>query len=92
MLHFRSCYSFMESLLTPERIVEIAAEAGCKAVGICDPNLHAAVPFFQAAQAAGLHAVIGAELSVNNRPRRLYAKDQTGYQNLCRLLSEAKIT
>ena len=92
ILHFRSFYSFMESLLTPGRIVEIAAEAGCKAVGICDPNLHAAVPFFQAAKAAGLHAVIGAELSVNNRPRRLYAKDQTGYQNLCRLLSEAKIT
>ena len=92
MLHFRSCYSFMESLLTPERIVEIAAEAGCKAVGICDPNLHAAVPFFQATRAAGLHAIIGAELSVNNRPRRLYAKDQTGYQNLCRLLSEVKIT
>jgi DNA-directed DNA polymerase III PolC len=92
ILHFRSCYSFMESLLTPERIVQIAAEAGCKAVGICDPNLHAAVPLFQAAQAAGLQPVIGAELCVNNRLRRLYAKDRTGYQNLCRLLSEPKIT
>jgi len=92
ILHFRSCYSFMESLLTPGRIVEIAAEAGCKAVGICDPNLHAAVPFFQAAQAAGLKPIIGAELSVNNRLRRLYAKDRRGYENLCRLLSEPKIT
>lgn len=92
ILHFRSCYSFMESLLTPRRIVEIAAEAGCKAVGICDPNLHAAVPFFQAARAAGLQPVIGAEVPVNNRPRRLYAKDRTGYQNLCRLLSEPAIT
>jgi len=92
ILHFRSCYSFMESLLTPERIVEIAAEAGCKAVGICDSNLHAAVPFFQAAQAAGLKPIIGAELSVNNRLRRLYAKNRNGYQNLCCLLSEPKIT
>jgi hypothetical protein len=56
ILHFRSCYSFMDSLLTPERIVQLAAEADCKVVGLCDPNLHAAVPFFRAAASCRIEA------------------------------------
>ena len=87
-LNFRSCYSFMDSLLTPEMIVKLAAEAGCEAVGICDPNLHAAVPFYQAAKAAGLRPLIGAELAVAGAKRCAYAQNQTGYSNLCLLLSE----
>jgi len=92
LLNFRSCYSFMDSLLTPERIVELAARAGCRAVGICDPNLHAAVPFFQAAKAAGLKPLVGAEVVINSQPRQLYVRDATGYRNLCRLLSTQNIT
>jgi len=92
LLHFRSCYSFLDSLLTPQRIVELAARAGCHTVGLCDTNLHAAVPFYQAARAAGLKPVIGAELPIGSRTRRLFARDETGYRNLCRLLSEKTIT
>ncbi|MCX6972275.1 MAG: DNA polymerase IV [Verrucomicrobia bacterium] len=91
-LNFRSCYSFMDSLLTPEKIVMLAADAGCEAVGICDPNLHAAVPFYQAAKAAGLRPLIGAELAVAGTKRCAYAQNQTGYANLCRLLSAKSIT
>ncbi|MFZ4588325.1 MAG: PHP domain-containing protein, partial [Terrimicrobiaceae bacterium] len=92
ILHVRSCYSFLDSLLTPQRIVQLAAEAGCRAIGICDPNLHAAVPFCQAARAAGLKPLIGAELPIGGRPRRLFAQDETGYRNLCLLLSQKTIT
>ena len=92
LLNFRSCYSFLDSLLTPEKIVGLAAEAGCETVGICDPNLHAAVPFYQAAKAAGLRPLIGAELSVAGTKRCAYAQNQAGYSNLCRLLSENFVT
>jgi DNA-directed DNA polymerase III PolC len=90
-LNFRSCYSFMDSLLTPEMIVKLAADAGCETVGICDPNLHAAVPFYQAAKAAGLRPLIGAELAVAGVKHCTYAQNQAGYANLCRLLSEKSI-
>ena len=92
LLNFRSCYSFMDSLLTPDKIVRLAADAGCETVGICDPNLHAAVPFYQAAKAAGLRPLIGAELMVAGTKRCAYARNQTGYANLCRLLSEKSVT
>ncbi len=87
-LNFRSCYSFMDSLLTPARIVAIAVEAGCQTVGICDPNLHGAVEFFEAARAAGIRAVLGAELGIGGMRRCVHVQDRAGYANLCRLLSE----
>ncbi|MEI6492627.1 MAG: PHP domain-containing protein, partial [Verrucomicrobiota bacterium] len=91
-LNFRSCYSFMDSLLTPEMIVKLAADAGCETVGICDPNLHAAVPFYQAAKATGLRPLIGAELAVAGVKLCAYVQNQTGYANLCRVLSEKSVT
>lgn len=90
-LNFRSCYSFLDSLLTPEKIVALAADAGCETVGICDPNLHAAVPFYQAAKSAGLRPLIGAELTVAGSRRCVYAQNQAGYANLCRLLSAPSV-
>ncbi len=91
-LNFRSCYSFMDSLLTPEKIVKLAADAGCETVGICDPNLHAAVPFYQAAKAAGLRPIIGAEITVAGVKYSAYPQNHAGYANLCCLLSEKTVT
>ena len=86
-LNVRSCYSFMDSLLTIPAIIETAAARGCSAVALTDPNLHAAVPFYQAAKAAGLHPVIGAELRCEGKPVLCYVENAAGYANLCRLLS-----
>lgn len=82
----------MDSLLTPEMIVKLAADAGCETVGICDPNLHAAVPFYQAAKAAGLRPIIGAEITVEGVKYSAYTQNQAGYANLCHLLSEKIIS
>ncbi|MDB6132527.1 MAG: polymerase [Verrucomicrobiales bacterium] len=86
-LNVRSVYSFMDSLLTIPGLVEAAAERGVQSVALMDPNLHGAVPFFQAARAAGLHPVIGAELSCGGRRVLAYVENRAGYENLCRLLS-----
>lgn len=92
VLNFRSCYSFLDSLLTPERIVQLAANSGCETVGICDPNLHATVPFYQAAKEAGLHPLIGAEVAIEEKKYCIFVQSQTGYANLCRLLSEKTVS
>ena len=98
-LNIRSHYSFHDSLLPVRTIVARAAELGLPAVGLTDPNLHAAVEFFLAAREAGLHPVLGAEVtpapdraSPLPRPVLLYVQNRTGYANLCRILSEPRPT
>jgi len=91
-LNVKSCYSFLDSTLTIPAIIEAAVEHDLPAVALMDPNLHAAVPFFQAATAAGIKPIIGAELVCDQKPLLAYVQNQTGYANLCHLLSAAKIT
>jgi len=86
-LNMKSAYSFLDSLLQPEQAVQLAAKNGCRAVALTDPNLHAVVDFSRAARAAGLHPVIGAEITAGSRRLLAYVRDETGYHNLCALLS-----
>jgi len=78
-LNVRSYYSFLDSLLSPAQIVEMAVKAGARAVAITDPNLHGAVEFFQAAKDAGIKAIIGAEVEIEGKPWLAYAKNEEGY-------------
>ncbi len=89
-LNVKSAYSFMDSLLTIPALIEAAVARGVTALALTDPNLHAAVPFYQAAKAAGLHPVIGAELQCQGERCNAYVENATGYANLCRLLSFRK--
>lgn len=89
---FRSCYNFLDSLLTPSEIVRLAVEAGCGAAGLCDPNLHGAPEFFQAAKDAGIRALLGAEVVLPGGKTVLMVQSRNGYTNLCRLLSQPVVT
>lgn len=91
-LNCKSYYSFGDSLLSPEAIVSLAVEAGAKAVALTDPNLHGAVPFFQAAVAAGIKPILGAELNIQGVRQLAYVENTTGYRNLCFLLSQTTLT
>ncbi len=86
-LNVKSCFSFLDSTLTIPAIIAAAAAHDMPAVAITDRNLHAAVPFFQAATAAGIKPIIGAELCCDEKPLLAYVQNGRGYQNLCRLLS-----
>jgi DNA-directed DNA polymerase III PolC len=90
-LNCKSYYSFCDSLLSPEQIVVLAVQAGASAVAITDPNLHGAVPFYQAAVSAGIKPIIGAELTIQNQRRLAYVQNSEGYRNLCFLLSQPKL-
>ena len=81
-LHIRSHYSFHDSLLSVRTIIARATELGLPAVGLTDPNLHAAVEFFLAAREAGLQPILGAEVTPAPdraaplpRPVLLYVRD-----------------
>ncbi len=86
-LNCKSAFSFMGSLLSPQAVVELAQQQGCRAVAITDPNLHGAVEFFIAAKEVGIKPIIAAEVSHEGRPSLAYVRDQEGYRNLCAALS-----
>ncbi len=87
-LNLRSHYSFLDSTLSPQDIVQLALRHGLSAIALTDTgNLHGAPEFAQHARAAGIQALIGAELRIGSHSLLCYVQDAVGYQNLCHLLS-----
>ncbi len=94
-LRCRSAFSFLEAASNPEDLVARAAELGHGVLALGDRDgLSGAPRFFQAAKAAGLHPIVGADVSfeppaANAAPGSLLllVENAAGYRNLCRLLT-----
>ena len=88
--------------MEPKTIAECAAKLGFPAITIADRNgLYGVMPFSEACFAKGVQPIIGAMLGVA-RPAEiggseaidwlvLFAKDELGYANLCKLVSAAHL-
>ena len=100
-LDVRSCFSLKEGAFTPEQLAARAAGLGMPAVAISDRDgLYGAARFVPACADAGVKPILGASLTVRApQPRGrgserdthvvLLAQDDTGYANLCRLITDA---
>src|SRR6267142_4990139 len=92
-LHSRSAFSFLEGGSLPEALIAACAERDVSAVALLDRNgVYGAPRFHFAATNAGVKAHTGAEVSVTeggNYP--VLVQSRAGYQNLCRLLTTAKM-
>ena len=96
-LDVRSCFSLKEGAFTPEQLVTRAAAVGMPAVTLTDRDgLYGAARFVAACAREGVRPVLGASITV--RAERapdahvvLLAEDDTGYANLCRLLTDAHL-
>jgi DNA-directed DNA polymerase III PolC len=94
-LHCHSHYSFLRSVPSPEELVAAAAAQKMPAVALTDTNgLYAAIPFYQAARAAGVKPIVGAALDVEAGDKArfrtsltLLAENAQGYTHLCELLT-----
>jgi error-prone DNA polymerase len=92
-LRARSAFSFLEGAAAPEDLVERAAELGYPALALGDRDgLYGAPRFYQAAANAGIKAIVGAELTLEDESR-LYVivPDRERYKNLCRLITASKL-
>ena len=92
-LRARSAFSFLEGATTPEDLAARAAELGYGAMALGDRDgLYGAPRFYQAAKSAGVRQIVGAELTLDDNSR-LYvlAPDRERYQNLCRMITDAKM-
>jgi len=102
-LRIFSCYTMLDGAIEPKAIAKAARSLGFPAAALTDRNgLYAAMQFSDAATDAGVQPIIGTMLGVA-RPDMpdgaaiaidwlaLYAQDEAGYLNLCKLVSDAHL-
>lgn len=89
-LHTVSSYSFLGGASEPEDLVARAVELGLSAVGLLDRDgFYGAVKFAEAAAAAGLDTVFGAELTLGDTVLPVIARGPEGYKRLSHLMADA---
>lgn len=102
-LHAHSAYSFLDGASMPEELVSEAVRLELSGLALSDHNgLYGAVRLAQAARAAGLPTVLGAELTIGAHERTgvpdpagdhlvVLARGPDGYHRLSRAISEANL-
>src|SRR6266487_2067647 len=96
-LHAHSAYSFGDGASLPEELALRAAELGQETIALTDHDgLWGSMEMAQAAEAVGVRAITGAELTVGDGGSTpfhvtLLVEDTVGYRNLCRLVTEAHV-
>ncbi|MDJ0623980.1 MAG: DNA polymerase III subunit alpha [Desulfocapsaceae bacterium] len=89
-LRVRSYYSLMRGLMSPAEICRRARAFGNPSVALTDrDNLYGLWQFLAACKREKLRPIIGSEVSEpgTDRMATCLVKSETGYNNLCRLLS-----
>lgn len=102
-VHLRafSAYTILDGAIEPKSIGKVAKERGFPAVAICDRiGLFASMAFDDGCRANGVQPITGCFLRVA-RPSdtenpvldwiALYAQNERGYENLCRLVSASHL-
>ena len=92
-LRCQSAFSFLRASSLPEDLIAAAADLGYGTLALGDRDgVYGAPRFFKAAREAGLRALVGAELTLEEGGT-LYVlvESRTGYRNLCKLVTQAKL-
>jgi error-prone DNA polymerase len=90
-LHAHSAYSFLDGSSLPEELAARAAELGYDAFALTDHDgVYGSLEFAHAAKHFGVRPITGAEVSLEGgRHVTLLCETQSGYANLCRILTDA---
>jgi error-prone DNA polymerase len=92
-LHARSAFSFLRGASEPQDLAGAAAFMGMGKIALCDRDgVYGSARLHAAAKNAGLSALVGAELTLEDGAvLPVLVQNRTGYQNLCRLITGAKL-
>src|ERR1700678_2525413 len=92
-LHARSAFSFLEGASLPEELAAVCKEYGMASMALLDRDgVYGAPRFYLAAKKINIAAHIGAEVTyVAGWRYPLLVQSRTGYQNLCRLITQMKL-
>jgi len=85
-LHIYSAYSFLQSGFTMDRLVSSLRKKQYQAAGLTDKNVMFGIPeFVSLTQKYGIKPVVGMDVEINGDLFTLFAKNENGYFNLCKL-------
>ena len=88
-LHVHSSFSPGWGVHSLEELCAAARQMGLRRLALTDRNGLYGIPhFLEAAREAGIAPIIGAEAVTEQHRAVLLARDEEGYANLCRLLSD----
>ncbi|GAC1668515.1 MAG: error-prone DNA polymerase [Candidatus Acidiferrum sp.] len=92
-LHACSAFSFLGGASLPEELIGVCAAQGMTAMALLDRDgVYGAPRFHLAAQNTSIRALIGAEVTSPQGWRySLLVESRTGYQNLCRAITQMKL-
>ena len=91
-LRAHTAFSFNDGAVTPEALINRAAQLGYSAIGITDTaDVGGIVRAARAARPHNLRIIAGAELCVDGRPAAFLARTATGYRNLAALVTESRV-
>src|SRR5215218_565502 len=90
-LHAHSAFSFLDGASTPMELAAAAAAHGYPAFALTDHDgVWGSMEFAHACKGFGVRPITGAELTLQGGGHiTLLAEDESGYRNLCRLLTAA---
>jgi error-prone DNA polymerase len=91
-LHAHSNFSLLDGASHPEDLVWQAARLGMDTLALTDHDaVYGAVRFARAASEYGIRPIFGAEMTLEGGHHlTLLVKDQTGWENLCSLITHAR--
>ncbi|MEA3246704.1 MAG: PHP domain-containing protein, partial [Gemmatimonadota bacterium] len=91
-LRAHTAFSFNDGAVTPEALVDRAADLGYSAIGITDTaDLGGLVRAALVARLRGIKLIAGAELNVDGRPAAFLARNAAGYRNLATLVTLSRV-
>ncbi|HWE82446.1 MAG TPA: DNA polymerase III subunit alpha, partial [Gaiellaceae bacterium] len=90
-LHAHSAYSFLDGASLPEELAARAVELGYDALALTDHDgVYGSLEFAHAARHLGLRAITGAEVTLEQGAHvTVLCESRRGYENLCRILTDA---
>ncbi|HET7535398.1 MAG TPA: PHP domain-containing protein, partial [Candidatus Didemnitutus sp.] len=93
-LHAASAFSFLRGASDPEQLAKVAAELELPGMALLDRDgIYGTARHYTAAAEHKIKPFVGAEVTLaDGSVLPLLVQNRTGYQNLCRLISTAKLT
>lgn len=91
-LHVHSAYSLAEGAIKVKDLVKLCATQNMPAAAITDTNnLFGAMEFALEAAKAGIQPILGCQITVDGYELVLLVQNETGYKNICKIISAAYI-